>query len=206
MKKYYLTGVLLFLFLGSYAQVTIRPGFRAGANFSRITGTYYDSRTDFYFGALGEIKFSKFFFLQPEIGFSRQGAKGDVYRQPAPGSGNINKEELWFRKNIEANYITMGATAKFALSPEFRFLVGVSGEQALEQFEPMRHDVDMAALMGVEYKFPFGLGMEVRLKRGMLDMIDSREYETMNSRRSWLWGDRNLNLVLQAGLNFSLGH
>ena len=70
----------------------------------------------------------------------------------------------------------------------------------------MRHDIDMAVLMGVEYKFPFGLGVEVRMKRGMLDMIDSREYETMYGRRSLLWVDRNLNLVLQAGLNFSLGH
>lgn len=206
MIKYFLTTPLLFLFWESNAQTSLRPGFRAGANFSQITGTYYEPRTDFYFGAFGEIKLSSFFFIQPELGFSRQGAKGDVYLQPRRGSGEVNKEDLWFGKNIESNSITLGATGKMAFSPAVRFLFGFSAEHAIEGLEaikPLRNELDMALVAGVEYKFPFGMGVEVRIKKGTWDMIDSREYETTGSRR--LFEDRNLNVVLQAGLNYSLG-
>lgn len=208
MKKQFITLVLFLLFGESNAQTSFRPGFRAGANFSQITGTYYEPRTDFYLGGFGEIKLGSFFFLQPEVGFSRQGAQGDVYLQPRPGSGDVKKEDLWFKKNIESNYITLGINGKMAFSPAVRFLFGFSAEHILEGLEavkPLRNELDLAMVAGVEYKFPFGMGVEVRIKRGTWDMIDSREYETIDSRRSWLLGDRNLNLVLQAGLNYSLG-
>lgn len=199
MKTHYLTGLLLFLFWGSNAQTSIRPGFRAGANFSQITRTYYEPRTDFYFGAFGEIKISDLFRLQPEVGFSRQGARGDVYRVPPPGED----DKVWFRKNIESNYITLGVTGKLAFTEAVRILFGMSAEQGLEVVKPLRNDVDLALLAGAEYRFPFGLGVEVRMKRGTFDMIDSREYETFSSGGG-LTIDRNLNLVIQCGLNYSL--
>ncbi len=202
MKKHYLAGLLLFLFAGSYAQVSIRPGVRAGANYSQITRTYYDPRTDFYFGVLGEIKFNNTFFLQPEIGFSRQGARGDVYRLPESG-----EEKVWARKNIESNYVTWGVTGKLAFSRAVRILFGISAERSVEGPEavkPLRSGGDFCALAGAEYKFPFGLGIEFRIKRGTFDMIDSRDYETFSSRRSWWSGDRNLNLVMQAGVNYTI--
>lgn len=203
MKKYYLTGLLLFLFGGSYAQVSIRPGLRAGANYSQITRTYYDPRTDFYFGVLGEIKFNHTFFLQPEIGFSRQGAKGDIYRLPEAGEN----DKVLAGKNIESNYMTWGVTGKLAFSRSVRILFGISAERSLEgpeAIKPLRSGGDFCALAGAEYKFPFGLGIEFRIKRGAFDMIDSRDYETFSSGRSWLSGDRNLNLVMQAGVNYSI--
>lgn len=199
MKTHYLTGLLLFLFWGSNAQTSIRPGFRAGANFSQITRTYYEPRTGFYFGAFGEIKISDLFRLQPEVGFSRQGAKGDVYRVPQPGED----DKVWFRKNIESGYVTLGVTGKLAFTEAVRILFGMSAEQGLEVVKPLRNDVDLAFLAGAEYRFPFGLGVEVRVKRGTFDMIDSREYETFSSGRG-LTIDRNLNLVIQGGLNYSL--
>lgn len=201
MKTFYLFSLLLFLFTGSNAQVTLRPGVRAGANFSQITRTYYEPRTDFYFGALGEIQLNNTFFLQPEIGFSRQGVKGEVYRLPEQGE----TDKVLIRKNIESNYLTWGVTGKLAFSRAVRILFGGSVEQSLEGREaikPLRSTMDISLMAGAEYRFPFGLGVEFRLKRGTHDMIDSREYETFSSNR-WLAGDRNLNLVMQAGLNYA---
>ncbi len=197
------TLLLCLLSLGVFGQSTVRPGLRAGANFSQITRTYYESRTDFYVGGYAEVRLTDLFRLQPEIGFSRQGASGDVYRLPQAGDSEEDKD--WFRKNIESNYVTVGMTGKLAFSEAVRMLFGVSAEYALEMFKPLRKDVDVAFLTGLEYKLPFGLGVEVRVKRGTFDMIDSREYETFSgTRSSWFTIDRNLNLVLQTGLNYTL--
>lgn len=205
MKSHYLTGLLLFLFWGSNAQTSIQPGFRAGANFSQITRTYYEPRTDFYFGAFGEIKLSDLFRLQPEIGYSRQGAKGDVYLLQEPGGPEPYEGKVWYRKNVEANYVTVGVTGKLAFSEAVRLLFGLSAEQGLEVVEPLRNDIDLSVLAGAEYKFPFGLGVEVRLKRGAIDKIDSQKYETFSSGKSWMTVDWNVNMVIQAGLTYSLG-
>lgn len=201
MKSTYLTLIFCAFMAGGYAQTTVKPGFRVGANFSGITRTYYDVRTDFYLGGNAEIRFSDFFRLQPEMGYSCQGARGDVYQLPQAGE----TDKTWVRKDIESNYLTVGMTGKFAFSESVCFLVGVSGEYALEMFKPLRTDLDVAILAGAEYKLPFGLGVEVRIKRGSRDMIDSREYETFSSGKSrWFTYDRNLNLVMQTGLTYTL--
>ncbi|WP_346983397.1 outer membrane beta-barrel protein [Chryseobacterium sp. POE27] len=78
----------------AFAQVTFNPGIRAGANFSHFTNkaqwySYLDfdysnsaeakmdfkTKTDFYIGLFGNIRFAKFYALQPEINYSRQGGK-----------------------------------------------------------------------------------------------------------------------------------
>lgn len=200
--KHYILALLLLPVAGSYAQTFVRPGIRVGANFSQITRTYYEPRTDFYVGVFSEIRLSELFRIQPEFGYSRQGARGDVYKIPKTGSGETEKE--WFRKDIESNYITLGATGKLAFTESARILFGISTEQGLELTKPLRNDVDFAVLAGAEYRFPFGLGVEIRMKRGLFDMIDSREYETFSRNGSLFIGDRNLNLVIQAGLNYTL--
>ncbi|MEZ0130174.1 hypothetical protein AB9T88_10605 [Flavobacterium sp. LBUM151] len=65
-----------FAFAKTQAQVTFRPGIQAGINISKITDSGLDSKTDFYIGAFGALKLSKFYTLQPEITYSKQGGKG----------------------------------------------------------------------------------------------------------------------------------
>ena len=74
MKK--LTVIAFVLFIGltsSIAQVSVSPGFRGGLNLSTLTNIDDNrTKTDFYIGGLVNIKFNKYFSLQPEITYSRQ--------------------------------------------------------------------------------------------------------------------------------------
>ena len=91
-KTFYLFAILFGCITLSNAQVTFKPGFRAGLNishFSKGDDSYYNdgftsnrdfgSRTDFYVGFFGDLKLTKYYSLQPEINYSRQGSKYDYY-------------------------------------------------------------------------------------------------------------------------------
>ena len=88
MKKFFIIASLAFFGM-TQAQVTFKPGLRAGANFSHFTkgdefNYYYDnngnqvsgdysSKTDLYLGFYGALHLTKYYTLQPEINYSRQG-------------------------------------------------------------------------------------------------------------------------------------
>jgi hypothetical protein len=62
------------------AQVSVNPGLRGGLNLSRLTNIdYNNTKSDFYIGGFVNIKFNKYFSLQPELNYSRQGSEGREY-------------------------------------------------------------------------------------------------------------------------------
>ena len=86
-KAFYLLAILFGCVTFSNAQVSFKPGIRAGLNFSHFSkgdDSYYNdgftsrrdfgSRTDFYLGFFGDLKLTKYYSLQPEINYSRQGS------------------------------------------------------------------------------------------------------------------------------------
>ncbi len=75
MKNSILTLALIVVSATAFSQVTIKPVVRAGVNFANITNTDLDDKTDFYIGAFAEIKFVRFYALQPELNYTRQGGK-----------------------------------------------------------------------------------------------------------------------------------
>ncbi len=81
MRKITLIAFVLFIGLAtSQAQVKVSPGIRGGLNISTLTNIDDNSsKTDFYVGGLVNIKFNKFFSVQPEINYSRQGDEGRYF-------------------------------------------------------------------------------------------------------------------------------
>ena len=93
MKKTIIIALLCFFASQeSSAQVSFNPGVRGGINFAHLTkrsdyisysnGYYteedsnpYPSKTDFYLGVYGALRLTKYYTLQPEIDYMRQGAK-----------------------------------------------------------------------------------------------------------------------------------
>jgi hypothetical protein len=90
-KKYFLLFALISGL--SFAQVTFNPGIRLGANISHLTNGdnsywYNDEQSYYQFGpekltlnqklifisAFRQYTFAKFYALQPEVYYSRQGA------------------------------------------------------------------------------------------------------------------------------------
>lgn len=167
-------NTILFFFaifsLAVSAQVGIQPGFRAGANFARLTNTDGDGRTDLYLGGYVAFKFSKRYTLQPEINYSRQG--GEIRWQGMDlGSFDPNVNgDFYVSRDVEIQYIGLSVTNKFYLIDGFHLLAGpffdVKAGGAADYF-----DVDMGIYGGIGYTFPIGISVEARFKQGLIDIF-----------------------------------
>ncbi|PWA09104.1 outer membrane beta-barrel protein [Flavobacterium laiguense] len=172
-------SIIFFILFGisqTQAQVTFKPGIRAGANFSHFTkgsGYYsdpYDSnyynreyvnfsnKTDFYIGFYGALKLSKFYTLQPEIDYSAQGSE---YTSPANRNGNLNVDYLSFEV---MNKFTFGEMFNIHFGPTLDFVVS-------KDFDTDAN-VDMAFVLGAGVKFTPNFGIEARVKKGIIPVID----------------------------------
>lgn len=159
----------------SLAQVTFNPGIRAGANFSHFTNkaqwySYMDfdysnsteadmnfkNKTDFYIGLFGNIRFAKFYALQPEINYSRQGTKLET---------NINN---WDGQTITASYIGFQIVNKFYFN-KFNIHVGPTMDFLVEQknFEAT-NEVDLGITAGIGVDITNNFGIEARVKKGFI--------------------------------------
>lgn len=195
MKKTVLFAFLILVAFSAEAQVTFKPGLRAGVNFSQITNTDLGNKTDFYVGAFGALKLSRFYTLQPEINYSRQGGKGDVIVY----DGNQNAE----RQNVDIslNYVSLSAMNKFTFSDEFNIHVGPTFDIITNSKNNYSTEVDMCLAAGIGYTLPMGLTIEARVKKGIIDVVDS--YYTGNYYNSLSDYGSTTNLVFSVGLSYS---
>jgi hypothetical protein len=173
MKK--ILFLLTFIVSGlSFAQVTFNPGIRAGANFSHFTNkdqwySYWDdysygneaqmdfkTKTDFYLGLFGNIRFAKFYALQPEINYSRQGAKLDT---------NINN---WNGQTITASYLVFQLVNKFYFN-RFNVHFGPTLEFLVEQKNfDAENEIDLGITAGLGFDITQNFGIEARVKKGFI--------------------------------------
>ncbi|KQX08671.1 porin family protein [Flavobacterium sp. Root420] len=197
MKKITLIAFLLFIGLATLqAQVRVSPGIRGGLNLSTLTNIDDNSmKSDFYVGGLVEIKFNKYFTLQPELTYSRQGSEGREYF-PDTDSFENTKYEL--------NYVTIGAVAKFNFGGQgFHILAGPSVDIKTSDnfgrygYDPI--DTDFAFVGGIGYSLPNGLTFEARFKQGLIDIYgyDGIDYDDYYSDQVIL------NQVLQFGISYT---
>jgi hypothetical protein len=194
---------LLFLVLcvlGFYtvdAQVTFKPGFRAGLNFSHFTegdnyynNYYYDTNgnyipyestdnfssiTDFYVGFFGALKLTKFYTLQPEIDYSRQGSNYEYF------DTNIQRN---VSRKLQVSYMSVGIVNKFNFN-KFNFHVGPTIDFVVEKknFNSnydnyLENEVDLAFLLGAGYNFNDNFGIEARIKKGIVPVFDNYDSHT----------------------------
>ena len=178
----------------SYAQVSFKPGFRAGANFSHFTkgnDYYYDpynpgnsgndyidytTKTEFYIGFYGALKLSKYYTLQPEIDYSAQGSN---YRTVNNRTANLNIDYLSFELLNKFTFNNMnihfGPTLDFVVDKNFN----------------ADANVDMAFVLGMGYNFTPNFGIEARVKKGIIPVID---YDTSHT-----------NVVFSIGGTYTFG-
>ncbi|AZA78310.1 PorT family protein [Chryseobacterium sp. G0186] len=190
---------LLFVLLSglSFAQVTFTPGIRAGANFSHFTNdenqTFFypgdvhypqttmnikfKTRTDFYLGFLGNIRFAKFYALQPEVNYSRQGAKVE---------SNVNNMG---DQNVTVSYLGVQLVNKFYFN-KFNVLVGPTLDFVVEKknISP-DNEVDLGITAGVGYDITKNFGVEARVKKGLVPVYS--------------FYDDHTNVTFQAGVYYT---
>lgn len=193
MRKFIVIAFILFIGINAQAQVRVSPGIRGGLNVSTLTNIDdNNSKTDFYVGGLVNIRFNKFFSLQPEITYSRQGDEGREYFNDG-SYRNIN---------YELNYITLGAVAKFNFNGGgFHLLAGPSLDLKVgdNYINSNPEDFDLAIVGGIGYTLPNGLTFEARIKQGLVDIYG---YDYYNND-GYYTNDAILNQVFQIGISYT---
>lgn len=174
-KTYYLIIVIFCSITFTSAQVTFKPGFRGGVNishFSKGDDAYYNdaysnyrdfgSKTNFYIGFFGDLKLSKFYSLQPEINYSRQGSKFEYY------DGGLMRNRT---ENLEVSYLTAGIANKFTFK-KINVHVGPTIEFVVDQNFDTDASVDLAFFLGLGYDITPNFGVEARIKKGIVPVLD----------------------------------
>jgi len=195
MKKVTLIAFVLFIgLITSQAQVKVSPGLRGGLNFSTLTNVEDNSsKTDFYLGGLVNIKFNKYFSLQPEITYSRQGDEGRYF-----------EDGRYYSEKYELNYITLGAVAKFNFGGSgFHILGGPSLDFKVDDnyINSNPEGFDLAIVGGVGYTLPNGLTFEARIKQGFVDIYGYDGIEDNNGNGNY--DEVILNQVFQLGISYT---
>lgn len=192
MKKFIVIAFVLIVGTIAQAQVSVNPGIRGGLNFSTLSNIDDNStKTDFYVGGLVNIKFNRFFSLQPELTYSRQGDKGREYFND--GSSRSLDYEL--------NYLTVGAVAKFNVGGGgFHLLAGPSLDFKVgdNYINTNPENFDLAIVGGIGYTLPNGLTFEARIKQGLVDIYG---YDGIDN--DYYYDDVILNQVFQIGISYT---
>lgn len=149
-----------------YSQKKVRPGIKVGANYSTITNMNLEPQWGLHIGAILNIQHSSFYAMQPELMYSRQGARAEHTDQ----------------ETIEIDYISLGLTNKFFVMNDerFHFLVGASLDFDFDDNiiwminKGFNDDVfffDIAFYGGLGYQFDIGLTAEARYKHGTIEVF-----------------------------------
>lgn len=194
--KRILIAFLFFLGLTQVnAQVTFKPGLRAGLNLSKITQSDASTRTDFYIAGFGELKLTKYYTLQPEISYSKQGGNDvlvEIFNNQT-GSYDFSKED------ISVDYISLAIVNKFTFNNKFNIHIGPTIDFQAGQNRFTQSDVDLAFLLGLGFNVTKDLSIEARLKKGIIDIYETDYF----SNNSYDVGDYNTNFLFQLGVSYT---
>ncbi|BFO65935.1 PorT family protein [Chryseobacterium sp. S0630] len=183
----------------AFAQSTDKPkfGIKAGGNLSDISGSDTQSKVGFYAGAFITIPISNALSLQPEIVYSKQGAKikGD-YEMATYTIKNMRQNLSYVNVPVMLQY---NATPEFYLEagPEFGFLVNaqakgdINGQTYKGNNKESFRTFNFGAGIGLGYRFTPNIGVNIRYIAGFTDTLQSG------------FGEASKNTNFQVGLNYS---
>ncbi|GEP49776.1 hypothetical protein FNO01nite_04480 [Flavobacterium noncentrifugens] len=205
------------------AQVTFKPGIRAGANFSHFTkgdsfnnGFYYEdeyydenqggraefeSKTDFYVGVYGALRLTRYYTLQPEINYSRQGSKFK-YIEPVPYYNEYGTNEFPVTRSgqTDVSYLSVAVMNKFTFGEKFSVQIGPTLDFVVDKtdnfgrnytsYRDIDSDVDLAFVAGIGFNFTKNIGIEARVKKGIIPVLDFSD-------------SSHTNVVFSVGANYT---
>lgn len=164
MKKILLTLLLGFSFYG-FSQ-DVKYGVRGGYNISNL---YFDGnipmankhRNSIYIGFFGDIRLSKTVSLVPELQFSAEGARVEVW---------------------QLDYIQAPIFLKFRLSEKIRFGIGPQVGLKVNKVDDGAKNMAYSGLAGVEFKISHMLFADLRYTKGFVDVFDDNS--TISAKNS----------------------
>ncbi len=214
MKNLLLLVVCLCFTAATFAQVKVRPGFRAGINSATVTNLDNNSRRIGFQGAMFvNIHFPKVYELQVEASYSNQGFNQGSFSSINPYDGQVYRNP---GNDVSIHYIGAAISNKFFFIPDvgLHFLVGPSLE--INVSDNTNGDIipiDIAFFGGIGYEFPMGLGIEARYKQGFVDVRDDffndnyydNDYTFGSNDDDYYNGNNKLNSVIQLSVYYKFG-
>jgi hypothetical protein len=195
MKRIVIAFLFFFGLTQVNAQVIFKPGLRAGLNLSKITQSNVSTRADFYIAGFGELKLTKYYTLQPEISYSKQGGNDVLVEVYNNQTGNYDA----FKQDISVDYISFAVVNKFTFNDKFNMHFGPTIDFQAGQNRFTQSDVDLAFLLGLGFNVTKDLSIEARLKKGIIDIYETDYF----SNNSYDVGNYNTNFLFQLGVSYS---
>ena len=200
MKRIFLALGFIALTTTVFSQVRISPGIKTGLNLASLSNVdNSSSKLGLQGGLFVNIHLTNFYELQVETTYSNQGTSYDTPRI----SGGFDPIIYQREEDLDLDYINLNIANKFfpVKNIGLNFIVGPSidilvSDNHYDDIIP----IDFSLFGGVGYEFPFGLGLEVRYKQGLIDVRE--DYFDNGDNDSFYDGDNVLNGVVQFGVSY----
>ena len=188
------------------AQVEIKPGAKVGinsANFTNLDSSNLDgeSITSFHIGGTVSFKFAKFYTLQPELLYSKQGSNVrnqniffDNNNDPIISNEEVKVQVNYFSIVVNNKFFIGGSGFNFQVAPVVDILVNSKNIEDPEV-------VDIAVAGGIGYNFPFGMSLDLRYKQGLIDVF-GRNVDNGNGAQTTNVNDLILNKTIQLSVGY----
>lgn len=164
MKKLLLLACLVFSFFGNAQDV--KYGVRGGYNISNLDfnttpPSTNKHRNSIFIGFFGDVRLSKTLSLVPELQFSAEGAKVEVWH---------------------LDYIQAPILFKFRLSEKLRFGLGPQVGLKINKVDDAAKNMAYSGVAGFEYKINHMLFADLRYTYGITNVFDDYlPYEAKNT-------------------------
>ncbi len=187
------------------AQVEIKPGVKAGlnsSNFTNLSSSNLDgeSLTSFHIGGTVSFKFAKFYTLQPELLYSRQGSNikntiilFDNNLDPIPNQ-EIKVQLDYLSIVVNNKFFIAGSGFNVQVAPVIDILLNDKNIDSPE-------GIDIAFAGGIGYNFPMGLTLDLRYKQGTVDVFGRNVYNG-NGAQTTSFSDLILNKTIQLSVGY----
>ncbi|MBO0359840.1 PorT family protein [Hymenobacter sp. BT186] len=170
MKKEFVLLLLLTILAGTaHAQRNVSLGLKAGGTLSDLTGKQasgYESAFGFQAGGFLNVGLSRLFAFQPEVIYSRKGAK--LATSPTVHARlDYVDVPLVFHINVDGLFFEAG--------PQVGFLVAAHDKVDTQQFDTKAryNTVDAGYIFGLGYQRKAGLGVGLRYNGGITNIEKS---------------------------------
>lgn len=168
--------LLLGGFLLAEAQVSFRPGIRAGLSASYFSESeYLNSRWripfetraepiyDLYAGVYGQLNLGRSYSLQPEITYARQGSLVKFHYFDTQSTAE---------EKFRVSYLSLSLANKFRFG-DFNILFGTTLDFVVQHNFRVKNDVDLGFMLGAGYQLTHNWGIEARARRGIVPVLDA---------------------------------
>jgi len=174
MKKFIVLSIAFAMFSlsFSFAQIKVRPGIVAGANYSTIGGKDVKELGDvkytfgYHGGLMANIKLSEMVYVQPELLYSAVGGKVVVNYEDEDG------EDIEETGTMQLNYINLpiklktltkfGMCGMAGVEPGYLLTAKAKQDGESSSFKDQAKSFRMGWFVGVGYQSKAGIGIDVR--------------------------------------------